>query len=54
MMGGFDDEDEEDDFPMPPGADLPFDRIPFMSKAERERLRNEFPNLPPYMFMTEK
>ena len=32
MMQGFD-EDEEDDFPMPPGADLPFDRIPFMSKA---------------------
>lgn len=39
---------------MAPGADLPFDQIPFMPKYEREKLQEEFPNLPPYIFMTYK
>lgn len=46
--------EEEVDFPLPPGFDVPFDRIPFMSKQERAKWRNKHPNLPPYLFMTEK
>lgn len=49
-----DNDEEQDDFPMHAGADLPFEQIPFMSKKQRETLQQDFPNLPPYIFMTDK
>lgn len=35
LEGDENEEDEELDFPLPPGFDVPFDRMPFMSKQER-------------------
>jgi hypothetical protein len=46
--------DDDVEFARPTPTDLLFDQIPSMPKQERARLRNEFPNLPPYIFMTEK